>query len=329
MSRLRCRSCQRPAGGLEWAEHAQAEVDRFGDLRLRGDLLNHIGVIRHDQGEYGQAIALHRQALDLRRAGLGEDHPDTGRSLMELGLSEHESGKWDEGIGHVEASASVMAEALGEDHPLVAQVYANLASTSANSGRLAEASLYFERSADVWRRARGPGSLDAAGSLVSAGMTAHRGEDHERETAMFDRAMAIYEAADAPEAAADEAFARVHRAISRMDDDDVQTGVAELAALASELETRAGSERAYTYTWLAIGYGRLGRHDDAVAPLARAMELQEEAATEGPELGRTLFALARNLDARGLRAEARTHAQQALDTLPPAPADGQDRWDVN
>ncbi len=313
-------------GGLEWAEHAQAEVDRFGDARLRGDLLNHIGVIRHDQGELERAIALHTEALTVRRAALGEDHPDIGRSLMELGLSYHLSGKWAEGIRYIEASVNVMRGAFGDDHPLVAQVYGNLASTSANSGRFGDATVYFERSADVWTRARGPASLDAASALVSAAMTAHRDDAHERELEMFERAMATYARIDSPEAASDEAYARVNQAISRMDDGDPETGVQELAEVVVELEERKSPERTYAYTWLATGYERLGRHDAAAEPLARAMALHQEAGTQGPELGRTLYAMARNLAARGKLDDARIHAQQALDTLPPAPLEGEDNW---
>lgn len=313
-------------GGLEWAQHAQAEVDRFGDPRLRGDLLNHVGVIRHDQGDFEQAIALHSEALELRRTTLGDDHPDCGRSLMELGLSFHESGKWEEGIRNIEASVVVMRDAFGEAHPLVAKVYGNFAATSANSGRWSDATEYFERSADVWTRARGPQSIDAAAAFVNSAMTAHRGENHAREVTMFERGIAAYQRIDGAEAAAEAALARVNLAISRMDDGDVEQGVRELAALAMDLEDRDADERPYTYTWLGIGYGRLGRHDDATKPLLRAMELHTAEGTQGPELGRTLFALGRNFEARGKRDDARDHVQRALETLPPPPPEGHDGW---
>ncbi len=314
-------------GGLEWADHAQAEVDRFGDPRLQGDLLNHRGVIRHDQGNYDQAITLHTEALAIRQAALGEDHPDCGRSLMELGLSYHDSGQWDEGIRNVEASAVVMRDALGEDHPIVARVYANLAATSANTGRWGVATEYFERSAEVWTRARGPAAMQAADALVGAAMAAHRGELHEREIEMFDRAMETFERNGTPEAAADQAVARVNLAISRMDDGDVEAGVKALEVSAAELDASKAPERTYTYNWLAIGYGRLGRYADAIAPLQRALALQDEPGADESELGRTLFVLGKTLHALGKPEEARMRVEQAVATLPPPPEEGKnDHW---
>ncbi len=315
-----------PEAGLAWAEHARAEVDRFADPRLRGDLLNHLGVIRHDQGEFDQAIALHREALAVRREALGPEHPDCGHSLMELGLSLHAAGKWDEGVASVDDSVTVLRAALGDSHPIVAHVYGNMAATLANSGKLTQASEYFERTAQAWSRVEGPGSGSAAMALTSGAMAAHRDGAHEREGELFDRALAIYDRTTDPEAASRRSWAQTNRAISRMDDGDVETGVTELAAIVTELETRESDDRPYTYTWLAIGYGRLERHDDALAPLQRAMALHETAGTQGPELGRTLFELGRNAYARGDVEAGREQVRRAMQTLPPPNPDGHDRF---
>jgi serine/threonine protein kinase/tetratricopeptide (TPR) repeat protein len=312
--------------GLEWAEHARAEVERFGDPRLRGDLLNHMGVIHHDEGDFDRAIELHREALAVRRDALGADHPDCGHSLMELGLSLHAKGQWDEGVQRVEEAVAVLTAALGESHPIVAQVYANLASTSANSGKLTDASKYFERSSDAWVRVRGTASLDSASMLTNAAMMAHRDKAHEREGELFDRAFETYERAADPEAAGSEAWARINRAISRMDDGDPQTAVTELSSIVVELEAQESRHRPYTYTWLAIAHGRLGQHEAALAPLQRAMALHEDAGTEGPELGRTLFELGRNAFERGDPDAGRAHVLHAIESLPPAPTEGQDGW---
>ena len=157
-------------------------------------------------------------------------------------------------------------------------------------------------------------------------MTAHRGEDHDREVEMFERAITAYERIGTDEASADAAFARVNLAISRMEDGEVETAVRELSKIVVDLEAREDDKRPYAYTWLASGHERLGRHGDAKKALERAMELHESAGTQGPELGRTLFALGRNLEARGKRDEAREHVQRALDSLPPPPPEGQDGW---
>ena len=312
--------------GLAWADHARAEVDRFGDPRLRGDLLNHLGVIAHDQGKFDEAIALHREALAVRQEALGPEHPDCGHSLMELGLSLHAAGKWEEAVASVEESVKVLRGALGDSHPIVAHVYGNMAATLANSGKLTQASEYFERTADAWRRVQGPGSASAAMALTSGAMMAHKGGAHERESELFDRAMAAYDRVTDPEAAARRSWAQTNRAISRMDDGDVETGVSELEAVTKDLEARDSDDRAYAYTWLAIGYGRLGRHDDAVAPLQRAMTLHEAAGTEGPELGRTLFELARHSFVRGEADTGRQQVRRAVASLPPLNPDGHDRY---
>jgi tetratricopeptide (TPR) repeat protein len=53
--------------------------------QLRGDLLEILGQVLLDFGEPAKAEALHREALELRRKVLGNDHPDVARSLNNLG----------------------------------------------------------------------------------------------------------------------------------------------------------------------------------------------------------------------------------------------------
>ncbi|MFN8480566.1 MAG: tetratricopeptide repeat protein [Kouleothrix sp.] len=47
--------------------------------------MNNLGMLLHDMGDLAGARAYYAQALDIRRAVLGEHHPDTAQSLNNLG----------------------------------------------------------------------------------------------------------------------------------------------------------------------------------------------------------------------------------------------------
>ena len=60
---------------------------------------------------------MHRQALDVRKRALGEDHPDVATSLNNIALVLSDQGRLDEALVMHRQALDIRKRALGEDHP--------------------------------------------------------------------------------------------------------------------------------------------------------------------------------------------------------------------
>jgi len=77
-----------PFGLLAWQPHLRIVTNRAqkrGDER-GSDLSNELGYHLHAIGDYAGAYPNFQQALEINRKVLGEEHPDTAKSLNRLGV---------------------------------------------------------------------------------------------------------------------------------------------------------------------------------------------------------------------------------------------------
>ena len=86
-----------------------------------GVCLNNLGRICEERGQLAEGIALHRQAVALRRELRGE-HEETAFSLGNLGVALASAGQWDEAAATLQDSVS-MYDRLGLGMGAEAQGY--------------------------------------------------------------------------------------------------------------------------------------------------------------------------------------------------------------
>jgi len=86
-----------------------------------GTCLNNLGRIYEERGQLDEGIALHRQALTLRRELLGE-HEETAFSLGNLGVALASDGQWHEAAASLQAAVE-MYDRLGLGNGEEAQGY--------------------------------------------------------------------------------------------------------------------------------------------------------------------------------------------------------------
>ncbi|MEL6327953.1 MAG: CHAT domain-containing protein, partial [Cyanobacteria bacterium J06626_23] len=79
------------------------------------------------QGNYREAEALLRQALDIYQQQLGQRHPDVATSLNNLAMLHHFQGRHGEAKRLLTQALNMRREQLGDRHPLVAVSLGNLA----------------------------------------------------------------------------------------------------------------------------------------------------------------------------------------------------------
>ena len=107
--------------------------------RVRATLLDALGGVYYNLGEYTQAEALLREALELRRAEYGVDSLEAATTLNDLGLVCQQQGRLNEALGMFQQALDIRRRHLQNDSPEVLQSRHNLAFIYQGMGRLDEA----------------------------------------------------------------------------------------------------------------------------------------------------------------------------------------------
>ncbi|MCW5776786.1 MAG: serine/threonine protein kinase [Phycisphaeraceae bacterium] len=142
--------------------------DRFADrpmieARLRHVIANSFRAL----GRLPEADENLTRAYEMRRATLGDDHPDTLRALANVAGLRVEQGRYGDAVALGERAAAGMRRTLGEDHRATLGVMNNLAMAMRQTDRRAEAEAILRRVHEGQRRTLGPTHPETLGSLTN------------------------------------------------------------------------------------------------------------------------------------------------------------------
>jgi CHAT domain-containing protein/Tfp pilus assembly protein PilF len=171
---------------------SQARMTREQRQELaEADRLNREAIALHVAGKYGEATARARRALALRKAVLGERHPDYANSLNNLALLLKSQGDYATARPFYEQALAIMKEALGERHPDYARSQSNLAFLLQAQGDYAAARPLYEQTLAIVKEALGKRHPDYAKSLSNlAGLLVSQG-DYAAARPLHEEALAI------------------------------------------------------------------------------------------------------------------------------------------
>ncbi len=169
-------------------QQALERVERAGnEPAQRAAVLNNLGVLLRERGEHAGALPMLREALALRQAQLGPDHPTTAASMNGLGTLLRDLGELDEAAELLQRSLEVRRRQLGDDHPQVATALNNLALLHRSRGDYGAAEALHREALVLRLRLHGENHPDVASSLYnlaetlrSAGRLAEAEESYRR-----------------------------------------------------------------------------------------------------------------------------------------------------
>ena len=181
------------AAGLVWSRVASVIVARLGeeDGLLGADLRSDLGLVLEGKGDTAAAIERAREALAIREARLGPNHPDVATSLHNLGMALLIRGSPAEAIEPLSQALAIRRAQLGEEHPEVGASYNWLGNTHLSSGRLDEALALYEQALAIRERALPTDHPDIASTLGNLGLARRGKGDHAGALALQERALAI------------------------------------------------------------------------------------------------------------------------------------------
>jgi tetratricopeptide (TPR) repeat protein/tRNA A-37 threonylcarbamoyl transferase component Bud32 len=290
----------------------------------RARLMDAIGQTYFKLGLYKEARPLLEETLALRRARLGNGHPDVGASLLHLGAlaqAEHRP----EAEALFQEALAIQEKALGPDAAAVADTLNNLGIQAGYAADWDKAEPLFRRALRIREKALGPRDPAVAATLNNLAFVALSKNRPAEAEALLRRGLAIREAAlpaDHPDLAVNlEALAVLYHNLGR----SAEAEPLQRRALAIDEKT-LGPEHpkvGMALTNLARTCDALGKDREAEALFQRAIAVREKAlGAQHPDLARTLTGLAGLYEKEGRWAEAEPLARRGLaileKALPPA-----------
>ncbi|MHC4579805.1 MAG: CHAT domain-containing protein, partial [Planctomycetota bacterium] len=129
--------------------------------------LNSLAFLYVSMGAYAQAEPLYRQAREILKKALGEEHPDYAHSLNNLAGLYVSMGAYARAEPLYRQALEIRKKALGEEHPDYAQILHNLAGLYESMGKYAQAEPLFRQAREILKKALGEEHPDYAHSLNS------------------------------------------------------------------------------------------------------------------------------------------------------------------
>lgn len=143
---------------------AQAEVSV-----QTAEAWKNLGLVLHEQGEYGEAEETYRKALDMQQEIYGEIHPAVSTTLNSLASLLQTTGSYDESEALHRRALGIREAIYGSDHPRVATSLVNLSGALLAQGRAAEGVAASRRALQIRTAALGPQHPNTATALNELG----------------------------------------------------------------------------------------------------------------------------------------------------------------
>jgi serine/threonine protein kinase/Tfp pilus assembly protein PilF len=285
--------------------------DLIGQPEVEADLRATLGNVYASLGEYANAVAMHQEALALRRGLHGEEHPDVAESLNDLAGAIWRQDKLPEAENVYRESLALRRKLFGNQHDQVAQTLHNLAWVLIRQGKYTEAEAVSRE--DLGLRKKMPHADVASSIYLLAAVLTVQGKLAEAEV-LSREALATYRTA----------FGEEHP--------DVAGSLASLAAvflgqgMLAEAETQYRAALAirrridgddenlgHSLHHLAGVLRQQGKHAEAESVSREELELRRKLlGKDHPEVAFTLEDVSVSLREQGKFSEAEATSREAL-----------------
>lgn len=167
------------------------EINRArGERTSTPDILDNIGKLLIERGDFDRAEELLNEALEMRRRMQSPDHPALGNSLNNLAHLRRQRGDYEAAERLQREALKIYRERYGEQHPLVATCLNNLAMTLSEKGDYDGAEPYAREALRLWRERLGEHPNVATG-INNLGLITLQQGDHARAEPLFREALAL------------------------------------------------------------------------------------------------------------------------------------------
>ena len=167
------------------------EDELAGQPAIQATLMDTMGTVYTSLGLYDAAVPLVRNALNKRRALLGNNSLEVAQSLNHLGEVQMLMADYEDSVVHLRDALAVRRELLGNNAPEVAETLTDLADVLSRQGEFAEAEPLIRESLAIRRKVHGEQHPEVAESLEDLALSLLDQGDFESPVPLLREAVAM------------------------------------------------------------------------------------------------------------------------------------------
>ncbi|CAF1197628.1 unnamed protein product [Adineta ricciae] len=158
---------------------------------LQADTYNQLGTIKHQQGQYEEAIILYHKSLEIQQQSLPSNHSDVAKSYNNIGNVYSDMGDYSRALSSYEQALEIQQQSLPSNHPDVASSYSNIGNVYSNMGDYSTALSSFEQALNIRQQSLPSNHPDVASSYNNIGIMYRNMGDYSRALSSYEQALEI------------------------------------------------------------------------------------------------------------------------------------------
>lgn len=172
---------------------ASAEAHHGPRSEETSKVMNNLGVVYNNLGEFSKALDYLQRALDIRLAVLGEENNLTATTYQNLGNAYLDAGDTAKAMEYFHKALDINLKVLDPDDPALAVSYNDLGNVFYSLGDYGKALEYLEKALEIQTKIYSGGHLHTAATLNNIGMLLSDKGDYQTALDNYFKALAIQE----------------------------------------------------------------------------------------------------------------------------------------
>lgn len=156
-------------------------------------VMNNLGVVYNELGEFSKALDYLQRALEIRVAVHGEENNLTATTYQNLGNTYLDSGDPNKALEYFQKALDINQKVLDSDDPALAVSYNDLGNAFYSLGDYGKALEYLEKALEIQTKIYSGGHLHTAATLNNIGMLLSDKGDYQAALDNYFKALAIQE----------------------------------------------------------------------------------------------------------------------------------------
>lgn len=156
-------------------------------------VMNNLGVVYNELGEFSNALDYLQRALEIRLAVHGEENNLTATTYQNLGNAYLDAGDPNKALEYFQKALEINQKVLDPDDPALAVSYNDLGNAFYSLGDYGKALVYLEKALEIQTKIYSGGHLHTAATLNNIGMLLSDKGDYQTALDNYFKALAIQE----------------------------------------------------------------------------------------------------------------------------------------
>ncbi|CAF1037984.1 unnamed protein product [Adineta steineri] len=169
----------------------QVLLDQRTDDKDQAYIYGQLGLIKDDQGKYGEALTFYEKSLAIYQKTLPPNHPDLASSYGNIGSVHYNMGNYPKALLFHEKALEIRQQSLTSNHPDLAKSYISVGLVHDNMGNYSKALSCYEKALEMQQQSLPSNHPDLAMTYNNIGTVHHTMNNYPKALSYYEKAFEI------------------------------------------------------------------------------------------------------------------------------------------